>query len=65
MVRPIWLEHKAWLEIDLSRSDGAKLNVRPSVPDSGVWASLANREESFLNDVYAERSIMILLALAY
>lgn len=65
MVRPIWLEHKAWLEIDLSRSDGAKLNVRPSVPDSGVWASLANREESFLNDVSAERSIMILLALAY
>lgn len=50
----------------MSRSDGAKVNVRPSVPDSGVWASLANREESFLNGgVYAERNIMILLALAY
>ena len=49
----------------MSRSDGAKVNVRPSVPDSGVWASLANREESFLNGVYAEKSIVILLALAY
>lgn len=49
----------------MDRSDGAKLNASSSVPSSGVWVSQADRKESLLNGVYAERSIMILLALSY
>lgn len=49
----------------MDRSDGAKLNASSPVLSLGVWVSQADRKKSLFNGVYADRSIMTLLALSY